>query len=162
VFFIRVSLLQRIQCRSNVPVNADDGGNAMRFALAVLIAAGVSVAHAQAPAGQSIADGATFGAVATLAPMCGLRDEAWSADLRRAAMQTATGSAATDDATLSTAPGSSQVVAALGYGDMEALEDFAADKPEATCAALRKNPALGKADAAVDAFRRRHEGKPVG
>jgi hypothetical protein len=136
--------------------------NAMRFALAVLVVSWVSVAQAQAPAGQSIADGATFGAVATLAPMCGLRDEAWSGDLRRAAMQTATRSAATDDATLSAAPGSNQVVAALGYGDMEALEDFAADTPEATCAALRTNPALGKADAAVDAFRRRRDGKPVG
>ena len=140
----------------------------MRFALAVLVVSWVSVeqaqaqAQAQAPAGQSIADGATFGAVATLAPMCGLRDEAWSGDLRRAAMQTATRSAATDDATLSAAPGSNQVVAALGYGDMEALEDFAADTPEATCAALRTNPALGKADAAVDAFRRRRDGKPVG
>jgi hypothetical protein len=136
--------------------------NAMRFVLGVLAVSWVSVAQAQAPAGQSIADGATFGAVATLAPMCGLRDEAWSADLRRAAMQTATGSAATDDAALSSTPGSNQVVAALGYGDMEALEDFAADTPEATCAALRKNPALGKADAAVDAFRHRRDGKPVG
>ena len=43
-----------------------------------------------------------------------------------------------------------------------ALEDFAADTPEATCRALRKNPALGRADAAVDAFRRRRNGKPVG
>jgi hypothetical protein len=148
----------------------------MRFALGVLpvlwVLAAHTAAHAQAPQaqgpqgqtphGQSIADGATFGAVATLAPMCGLRDEAWSADLRRSAMQTATGSAATDDTSLSTAPGGNQVVAALGYGDMEALEDFAADTPDATCAALRKNPALGKADAAVDTFRRRRDGKPVG
>jgi hypothetical protein len=131
----------------------------MRYLLPVLW---MSVAQAQVPAGQSIADGATFGAVATLAPMCGLRDEAWAADLRRAAMQAATGSAATDDSVLSSAPGGNKVVAALGYGDMEALEDFAADTPRATCAALRENPALGKADAAVDAFRRRRDGKPVG
>jgi hypothetical protein len=134
----------------------------MRFVLAMLLVGWASVAHAQAPTGQSIADGATFGAVATLAPLCGLRDEAWSADLRRAASQAATGSPATDDASLSSAPGSNQVAAALGYGDMEALEDFAADTPDATCAALRKNPALGRADAAVNAFRRRRDGKPIG
>jgi hypothetical protein len=115
-----------------------------------------------APTGQSIADTATFGAVATLAPLCGLRDEAWSSDLRRAAMQTATGSSVTNDAALSQAPGNNQVAAALGYGDMEALEDFAADTPAVTCASLRGNPALGRADAAVDAFRRRRNGKPVG
>ena len=59
-------------------------------------------------------------------------------------------------------PGNNQVAAALGYGDMEALEDFAADTPAVTCASLRDNPALGRADAAVDAFRRRRNGKPVG
>jgi hypothetical protein len=134
----------------------------MRFVVTVLLILWVSNAHAQAPTGQSVADGATFGAVAALAPLCGLRDEAWSSDLRRAAIQTATGSASTDDAALSSAPGANQVAAALGYGDMEALEDFAADTPSATCQALRNNPALGRADAAVDAFRRRRDGKPVG
>jgi hypothetical protein len=134
------------------------------LSIAVASAACASAAFAQttAPTGQSIADAATFGAVATLAPLCGLRDEAWSSDLRRAAMQTATGSAATDDAALSHAPGNNQVAAALGYGDMEALEDFAADTPAVTCASLRNNPALGRADAAVDAFRRRRNGRPVG
>jgi hypothetical protein len=134
----------------------------MRLALTMLLILWVSRGHAQAPTGQSVADGATFGAVATLAPLCGLRDEAWSSDLRRAAMQTATDSNASDDTGLSSAAGSNQIAAALGYGDMEALEDFAADTPEATCRALRKNPALGRADAAVDAFRRRRNGKPVG
>jgi hypothetical protein len=136
--------------------------NTMRFVVTVLLILWVSNARAQALTGQSVADGATFGAVATLAPLCGLRDEAWSSDLRRAAIQTATGTAATDDAALSAAPGANQIAAALGYGDMEALEDFAADTPSATCQALRKNPALGRADAAVDAFRRRRDGKPVG
>lgn len=50
----------------------------------------------------------------------------------------------------------------MGYGDMEALEDFAADTPEVTCAALRDNPALARADKAVNAFRRRRDGKPLG
>ena len=134
----------------------------MRLVLTVLLVLWVSGARAQAPTGQSVADGATFGAVATLAPLCGLRDEAWSSDLRRAAIQAATGSAATDDAALTSSQGANQIAAALGYGDMEALEDFAADTPSATCQALRKNPALGRADAAVDAFRRRRDAKPVG
>jgi hypothetical protein len=134
----------------------------MRYVLAMLSVAWISSVHAQTPSGQGIADAATFGAVATLAPLCDLRDEAWSSDLRRAAMQTATGSAATDDTRLTSGPGANQVTAALGYGDMEALEDFAADTPDATCAALRKNPALGRADAAVERFRRRRDGKPVG
>jgi hypothetical protein len=134
----------------------------MRFGVVLLCVGWTSLASAQTPAGQGLADAATFGAVATLASLCGLRDEAWSADLRRAAKQTATGSAATDDAGLARAPGSDQAGAALGYGDMEALEDFAADTPEVTCAALRNNPALRRADKAVDAFRRRRDGKPVG
>jgi hypothetical protein len=136
----------------------------MRFVVAMLCVAFLPMANAQtlAPTGQSLADAATFGAVATLAPLCGLRDEAWAFDLRRAAMQTATGSAATDDTGLSHAPGSGQVAAALGYADMEALEDYAADTPAATCASLQGNPALGRADAAVDAFRRQRNRKPVG
>ena len=136
----------------------------MRLVAAMLSIVWVPMAGAQTQtlSGQSLADAATFGAIATLAPLCGLRDEAWSFDLRRAATQTVTGSVASDDATLSRAPGSDRAAAALGYGDMEALEDFAADTPEVTCAALRNNPALGRADGAVNAFRRRRDGKPVG
>ena len=77
-------------------------------------------------------------------------------------MQTSTGSTATDDASLASTPDANQITAALGYGDMEALEDFAANKPDATCAALRNNPALLRADAAVDTFRHRRDGKPAG
>ena len=118
------------------------------------------VTGAQAQPGQALADAATFGAVATLAPLCGLRDEAWSFDLRRAALQAATGCTAT--AEILNAPDSGKAEAALGYADMEALEDFAADKPATVCSALRVNPALGRADAAVAAFRRQRDGKPVG
>ena len=82
--------------------------------------------------------------------------------MRRAALQAATGSAATSDAELLAARDSGKAEAALGYADMEALEDLAADTPEAVCAALRTNPALGRADAAVAAFRRLRDGKPVG
>ena len=135
----------------------------MRLAVVLFIGwIPVAAAQLQAPSGQNLADAATFGAVATLAPLCGLRDEAWSSDLRRAATQTATGSSATDDAALSHAPGGDLAAAALGYGDMEALEDFAADTPAQTCASLRGNPALERADDAVNAFRRRRDGKPLG
>lgn len=136
----------------------------MRFMAVMLLIGWIAAAEAQAqaPSGQSLADAATFGAVATLAPLCGLRDDSWSADLRRAATQNATGSPAMDDAALSHAPGNDLATAALGYGDMEALEDFAADTPAETCKSLRGNPALGKADAAVAAFRRKRDGKPIG
>ena len=128
-----------------------------RSVMAMLAMGGIAAAQAQAPAraqtpaGQAVAQAATFGAMATLAPLCGLRDEAWSTDLRRAALQDTPRPAARD-----------QVSAALGYGDMEALEDFAADKSEATCSALSHNPALGRADDAVETFRRRRDGRPVG
>jgi hypothetical protein len=128
--------------------------------MALLLVVGALPALAQ-PADQSVADAATFGAVAALAPLCGMRDEAWAADLRRAARQQAGHTEATDDATLTTAPNSGQVSAALGYGEMEALEDMAADTPAASCAALAKNPAVSRADAAVAAFRRLKSGKPV-
>jgi len=136
----------------------------MRFAAVAVCVVWVFGAGAQALAqpGQSLADTATFGAVATLAPLCGLRDEGWSFDLRRAALQAATGSAATTDAELLAAPDSGKAEAALGYADMEALEDFAAETPATACAALRANPALGRADAAVAAFRRLRDGRPVG
>lgn len=118
-------------------------------------------AHAQ-PAGQAVADAATFGAVAALAPLCNLHDETWAADLRRAARQRASGSTETDDTSLTTQPGAGQLSAALGYGEMEALEDLAVETPEVTCKALAGNPALGKAEDAVRAFRSLRDGKPVG
>jgi hypothetical protein len=120
----------------------------MRCIGVAIVCAAFCASAAWAQTGQSLADAATFGAVATLAPLCGLRDEAWSADLRAAASQTAAGGGRAE--------------AAIGYGDMEALEDFAADTPEAACASLRDNPALGRADAAVKSLRRRRDGKPVG
>lgn len=134
----------------------------MRLVVAAFCLIWVTSAQAPAQPGQGLADAATFGAVATLAPLCDLRDETWSFDLRRAALQAATGSTATSDADLLAAPDSGKAEAALGYADMEALEDLAAETPAAVCAALRANPALSRADAAVAAFRRLRDGKPVG
>ena len=119
-------------------------------------------AAADPSAGQAVADAATFGAVATLAPLCGLHDEAWAQDLRRAARERASGSRATDDAALAGEADAARLGAALGYGEMEALEDFAADSPAATCKALGGNPALGEAEEAVRQFRRLRDGKAIG
>ena len=96
---------------------------------------------------QAVADAATFGAVAAQSSLCGLRDEAWAEDLRRATQMLP----ADHD----------HLVAALGYGDMEASEDFAADTPAVTCPALQANPALARADAMVAAFRAHLNHKPV-
>jgi hypothetical protein len=68
---------------------------------AALLLAWVSATRAQDL--QSVPDGATF--VAALAPLRGLRDEAWPAGPRQAAIQAV---AANNHAT-------------LGYGDMQAL-----------------------------------------
>ena len=104
---------------------------------------------AQAPGeDRRVPDAATFGAVAALAPLCGLRDDGWARDLRAAGLESLRGSG--------------EAKAALGYGEMEALEDFAADGKVESCAALARNPALGLGDAAVAAYRRRHLGVPVG
>jgi hypothetical protein len=102
-----------------------------------------------APSADQLAEVATFGGLAATAPLCGLRDESWAADLRRAALQSVAGVPASRDANLA--------AAALGHGDMEALEDFAGRAPEASCEKIRTDPALPRADAMVGAFR---GGKP--
>ena len=86
----------------------------------------------------------------------------WSFDLRRAALQAAAGSAATTDVELLAAWDSGKGEAALRYAGMEALEDFAAETPATACAAQVVNPALGRADAAVAAFRRLRDGRAMG
>jgi hypothetical protein len=117
----------------------------MRLCL-VIVLAWIAPALAEAP--HPVAEASTFGAVAAQAPLCGLRDEHWAEDLRLAARE------------LPADP--RQIVAALGYGDMEALEDFAADSPRVVCPALAANPALARADAAVARYREARKGKPVG
>jgi len=106
-----------------------------------------------ARAGEKLAETVQLGTVATLAPLCGLRDEAWAEDLRRAALQSATGTRAHDDARLGAAPGSALAASALGYAESEALENFAEAAAEVTCKPLAADPALGRADDTVRAFR---------
>ncbi len=94
-----------------------------------------------------------WGALATLTPLCGLRDEAWAFDLRRAELQAATKSERSDDEALRRAPGRAEAEAALSYAETEALEQFADAPPERSCVPLARDPALGEADEIVRAFR---------
>lgn len=94
-----------------------------------------------------------FGRLATLAPLCSVRDEAWSFDLRRAELQTATGSARFDDDALRTAPGSQRAVAALSSAEHEAIEEFAEASPARSCDAVRADADLQRGDEIVRAFR---------
>jgi hypothetical protein len=113
-----------------------------------------------APAGAwaGTEDLVRLGRIATTAPLCGLRDEPWAFDLRRAALQSATSSARFDDRALEAAPGSDQAQAALGYAEMEALEDFAEAPPAQTCGPLAQSPDLARADEVVRAFRAQRPG----
>jgi hypothetical protein len=113
-------------------------------------------AHAQARKDELL----RWGTLATLAPLCGVRDEAWAFDLRRAELQSATGSKRFDDPALKSAPGSNEAVAALSYAEAEALEDFAETSPERTCLPLANSPDLGEGDEIVRAFRAQRGPQP--
>lgn len=109
-----------------------------------------------AQAGEDgLADAVRLGGLASLAPLCGLRDDAWAADLRRSLLQGATGTDRTDDPGLRVAPGRERAEAALGFADIESLEDFAEQSPLEACRRVEADPDLARADAAVLGFRRR-------
>jgi hypothetical protein len=116
------------------------------------LAMGTGAAWAQ-PSAAQLDRSVQMGTVASLASVCGLRNEAWIADLRRATIQSATGSRAHDDAGLHEAQGSDQVTGALGYADHEALESFAEAPPGETCGPLAHSKDLDQADRLVRAFR---------
>jgi hypothetical protein len=131
-----------------------------------MVVAMAGLARAQAPEPIGIDEAglrgvARYGAIATLAPLCALRDQDWGEDLRQAMVQEATGADVHDADDLRQAPGQQLAVAALGYADTEALEDFAEDTPGRTCDTLRANPDLRRADDHVRAWRQRI-GRPVG
>ena len=105
------------------------------------------------PSEAQLADTVNVGTVAALAAVCGLRDEAWAADLRRAAIQSATGTRAHDDPGLHAAPGSDLAIGALSFADAEALESFAEAPPDATCRPLAHSKGLEQADGMVRGFR---------
>ncbi len=113
-------------------------------------------AQAEAPPGPSQAaldDAVRLGTVATLAPLCGMRDEAWSFDLRRATVMDATRAQQPDDETLRRVPGRDPAVAALSHAEAEALEAFAETPESHTCDPLAQDPELVRADGIVQAFR---------
>jgi hypothetical protein len=107
------------------------------------------------PSERQLAEAVQLGTVATLAVLCGLRDDGWAEDLRRAAVQSATGTDAQDDPGLKMAPGSNLAVGALSFAEAEALESFAEAPPESSCRPLAANPDLTRADDIVRAFRDR-------
>ena len=116
---------------------------------------GLAIALAGAPAwAQPEGDELVrMGRLATLGPLCEMRDEAWAFDLRRAELQRSTDSKRFDDEALQAAPGSKEASVALSYAEMEALEDFAETPPSHTCGHLARDPELGHADEVVRAFR---------
>ncbi len=122
-----------------------------RLALAAALFAAPAMA-ATGPSQQQLADSVELGGLAALAPLCGLRDGSWSADLRRSTIQSGTGTSAQDDTALKAAPGSNLVIGALSYAETEATEDFA-EKPTAVCNAVANSPVLPRADEMVRRFR---------
>ena len=115
---------------------------------------GLAAMPAAAEPGEAALQGAIrLGTLATLAPLCTLRDEAWAEDLRRATIQSSTGTTVQDDAGLRAAPGSNQTISAMGYAEHEALEDFAEAPGKATCDRVAHDPDLSRADRMVRDFR---------
>lgn len=98
-------------------------------------------------------DTEALGTIATLAPLCALRDDGWAEDLRRATIQSATGTQAHDDTSLHDAPGSNVVASVLGDAEHEALETFTEEPGGKTCAKVAKDANLARADNMVRAFR---------
>ena len=134
-----------------------------RTTMAVLaLAAGLCAVPARAepssdaaagPSEDQLADTVRLGSIATLVPICGLRDESWAADLRRAAIQSATRSDAHGDPDLKRAPGSKLAIGTLSFAEAEALERFAQASTAATCEPLAISPDLDQADRMVLRFR---------
>jgi hypothetical protein len=125
----------------------------MRLGVGLRRFIGVALIVTAGPAATQTNELVQMGRLATLGPLCGLRDEAWAFDLRRAELQGATGSKRWDDEALRAAPGSGAASAALGYAEMEAQEDFAEGPPEQACGKLAHEPGMGQADEIVRAFR---------
>ncbi|MBV9784222.1 MAG: hypothetical protein JO264_10420 [Acidisphaera sp.] len=120
----------------------------------ILFALCLQASGLQAQTQAQLNDTVALGSLAALAPICGLRDERWAVDLRRAAIQAATRSHAHDDAGLKAMPGSNLAVGALSFAETEALESFAEAPAVDTCEPLARNPDLRRADAMVLEFRR--------
>ena len=123
------------------------------LAVACLVCWPCWVQAASGPSQAALDDAVRLGNVATLAPLCGVYDEAWSFDLRRAAVMDATRALQPDDETLRRVPGRALAVAALSYAEAEALEAFAETLAPNTCGLLAHDPEMARADRIVQAFR---------
>ena len=119
----------------------------------VVLLALPATAGAVEPSQDSLDEAVRLGTVAALAPLCGLREEAWAFDLRRAAILEATRTDRPEDPALKHTPGSELVVGALSFAEAEALEDFAEGTPDKTCGPLRGSADLARADGLVERFR---------
>jgi hypothetical protein len=120
-----------------------DRGGGTNLAGAWAIIAALSVAGLPCQAGEPTQEALRFGSIATLAPLCGLRDDTWARDLRRAELQA-----------LAQSMSANEAAATLSYAEDEAVETFAETKPRATCDPLTHDPDLPRADEIVDAFRK--------
>ncbi len=129
-------------------------GLVMLLGMAQGVAGQPATDAAPGPTQDGLAEAVRLGEVATLAPICGLRNQRWAADLRRSAIQSATGSHAQGDRDLAAAPGSNLVVGALSFAEAEALESFAEAPAKVACGQLRNDPDLGLADERVERFRK--------
>lgn len=125
---------------------------------AMFVANGISFAApppepATGASESQLADAVRLGTVATLTSLCGLRDQSWAEDLRRATVQSTTGAKTYDDPALKAAPGSNLAIGALSFAEAEALENFAERPPASSCGPLADDPDLARADGIVRAFR---------
>ena len=103
---------------------------------------------------QQLDSAMTFGGIAAVSPICGLRDAAWASDLWRAGLLALgappAGAASADPAHRAIAD---RAGAVLSYAEDEALESFAETPPQTTCGPLAHDPNLARADEMVAAFR---------
>ena len=127
----------------------------MRIACIFAATVMAGAAHAQSVTTEPELQGAIrSGRLATIAPLCNLRDQAWAEDLRKSAIQDATRSPSPREQALKDAPDSDLVIGALGYAETEALEDFAQTSPEVACKKLARGSDLEAADQRVALYRR--------
>jgi hypothetical protein len=116
--------------------------------ITMLAAPGARAQTSTAALGETV----TMGTLATLAPLCVMRDDSWAEDLRRATIAEATGASGKDDTSLHDAPGANVVISVLGDAEHEALEVFTEEPGGKTCANVAHSPDLPRADRMVAAF----------
>jgi hypothetical protein len=111
------------------------------------------MAQSVGPTQLQLANSLRFGAIATISPICGLRDSRWAADLRRAELQAMGAGPHPGQSDPAQQRLADRAGAALSYAEDETLESFAGAPPEATCVPLAHNADLARADQMVAAFR---------